>query len=103
MSWEGYYQCLCQDGHYFENHDIYDYSELGDQKCPHCGKEAVFENQVDQTNNPADGIIDFNKHFLIEAAYGKICDMNHWHQTMPAKYRIPTMEEADKVREYTVF
>jgi endogenous inhibitor of DNA gyrase (YacG/DUF329 family) len=100
MSYEGYSQLLCLNGHLFHCNNIYNYDDTSDKKCPTCGAQVIFENDVDQTNNPRDGYIDFEKHFLIEKAFGKMCDMGHWHQTEPAKYRIPTKEEVESFREY---
>jgi predicted RNA-binding Zn-ribbon protein involved in translation (DUF1610 family) len=47
MSYEGYTQYLCKDGHYWTIDCYYD---DGPQKCPTCGEEAVWGNMVDETN-----------------------------------------------------
>jgi hypothetical protein len=46
MSYEGYYQCLCKNGHYFEE-NVYD---THNNACPHCSSEVAWWNQVDTTN-----------------------------------------------------
>jgi transcription elongation factor Elf1 len=50
MSFEGYYQYLCEDGHYWIL-DVWE-TAYDDEipKCPKCGKQAVWYNLVDQTN-----------------------------------------------------
>ena len=56
MSYEGYYQIICKQGHY-HTCDCYDYpdftSELSGQepwKCGICGASAAWYNSVDVTN-----------------------------------------------------
>ena len=74
MSFEGYYQCICENGHYFE----IDVNEERD-KCVDCFSPIVFKNIVDETNSeslncfniPLDksGNVDkkyFEKHFSNE-------------------------------------
>jgi hypothetical protein len=100
MSYVGYEQLIGTCGHYYENHNIYDYGETSERKCPVCGADGAFENQVDQTNNPSDGIIDFEKHFLLTAAEYETCNLGHKHMTKAATYRIPTKGEAKKFRIY---
>jgi len=54
MSYEGYSQFLCKNGHLWTK----DCNELmyndKKQKCPVCGKEEVWENMVDVTNGSYD-------------------------------------------------
>lgn len=46
MSFEGYYRCLCRNGHYYTS-DVYG----PEATCPKCGmKERSLEVLVDQTN-----------------------------------------------------
>ena len=45
MSFEGYYQKMCPNGHYWQC-DVYDESMF----CPQCGNEAIWWNLVDTTN-----------------------------------------------------
>lgn len=53
MSYEGYVQMLCKKGHYW-THDAYDKDIL----CPDCGGEAVWCNNVDETNCEAAGYVE---------------------------------------------
>ncbi len=64
MSWEGFYQALCEKGHEYQI-DAYDY---GNGKCP-CGAECVFWNLVDQTND--DGAKDYLA--LVEKEPATLC------------------------------
>ena len=54
MSYEGYHQILCVNGHLFE-FDCYSQNNptrgsAGDWKCPVCGTPMAWWNSVDQTN-----------------------------------------------------
>jgi len=55
MSYEGYLQLLCKNGHQWTL-DCYeiDHIELKDHKCPKCDEQAVWENMVDVTNGSFD-------------------------------------------------
>lgn len=67
MSFEGYYQQICVNGHYTEC-DVYDHHH----KCVDCRQEIIFENLVDETNCensgyvriPYDKIGNVNKDFF---------------------------------------
>lgn len=51
MSFEGYYQKLCKNGHQW----IEDcYIEHESHLCPECGEETIWHNLVDQTNGSYD-------------------------------------------------
>ena len=94
MSYEGYSQVICADGHYFER-DCFDNSTC------YCGAEDAWENGIDQTNGPNQGEIleeDINK-FLIEPSKAETCKhCGHTKIIGEAIYRIPTKEETDKLR-----
>lgn len=45
MSFEGYYQCICKNGHY-SCIDVYDDRD----KYVDCFEEIIFKNIVDETN-----------------------------------------------------
>lgn len=49
MSREGYYECLCPEGHKTEI-DWEDFLVCGFTSCQ-CGKEFIFTNEVDTTNH----------------------------------------------------
>ena len=47
MSFEGYFQLICKNGHYYHE-GLYGKEELA--PCPHCKSNAVWWNLVDITN-----------------------------------------------------
>ena len=51
MSFEGYYQCLCDHGHYWTE-DCYTIFSGDDSKsiCPECKNPHIWKNLVDITN-----------------------------------------------------
>ena len=51
MSFEGYFQRLCKNGHYSEL-DVYDPTDVPRErwKCDVCGEPLAWEKTVDQTN-----------------------------------------------------
>lgn len=48
MSYEGFVQCLCPDGHYYEREALANSTICG------CSQEAVWTNEVDCTNGCGD-------------------------------------------------
>ena len=67
MSYEGYSQLLCKNGHLWHL-DCYEVdSKLEDNKCPTCGEQAVFEHMVDTTN-------DMGEPIELEIDKEEICD-----------------------------
>ena len=58
MSYEGYSQLLCKNGHNWNLncHEMPDlmYEESRDVLCPKCGEKAVWENMVNVTNGSFD-------------------------------------------------
>jgi len=48
MSFEGFYQLSCEEGHYWNA--CYGYGEEEMELCPDCNKKPVFRNLVDDTN-----------------------------------------------------
>lgn len=70
MSFEGYIQRLCKNGH-LEEIDVYDF-ESKDEKCDECGEEWVWQNTVDQTNGGDVGRVELE----IESpdVYETICE-----------------------------
>lgn len=95
MSYEGCEQLLCANGHYWtcDAHD----KRSG---CPDCGGEAVWVNDVDETNCDDVGWIDMSS-LVIKPAVLETCNLGHVHETAPTVYRIPTGEETEDAR--TVF
>lgn len=47
MSWEGYYQHLCEKGHYWEKAAVY---QDEDEECSICKSKVVWTNTVNTTN-----------------------------------------------------
>ena len=55
MSFEGYSQLTCKNGHYWALDCLEtDYIPLKDIKCPVCNNPAVWENVVNTTNGSFD-------------------------------------------------
>jgi hypothetical protein len=48
MSFEGYIQRLCKNGH-LEEIDVYDF-ESKNEMCDECGEDWIWQNTVDETN-----------------------------------------------------
>ena len=56
MSYEGYSQLLCKNGHTWnvDCNEMLRYEKRSDVKCPHCGEKAIWKNMVDETNGSFD-------------------------------------------------
>ena len=52
MSFEGYYQLICKNGHYstIDAMEVIYGQELSDLVCDDCGEKMIWENLVDDTN-----------------------------------------------------
>jgi len=95
VSYEGYDQYLCGNGHYWSQ-DCYDDS----RECPECKQPPVWWNAVDETNCMAWGYIDVDK-FIATPAVNVTCPTcNHVSQSSPPIYRIPTKDETDEARTF---
>lgn len=80
MSYEGYEQLICANGHYAER-DCY---EDCDAPCNVCGAEIADRRSVDQTNdsgNPGDIEV------VTEAEYNECPTCGHREQTRAATYK----------------
>lgn len=82
MSYEGYEQHICKNGHLFCNHDIYHFE--GEEVRCYCGAESVWYNQVDDTNCYQEGYIP--KQLFRSFSYGVLA--------------IPTQNEARAMKTY---
>ena len=101
MSYEGYEQCICSNGHYFQQPA--DISYVSD-KCPKCGAKADWHNSVDQTNGGNQGHIPFSileEKFLLSPIKTETCPTcSNCRRTEEAVFRIPTKEETQPLRQY---
>lgn len=94
MSYEGYVQNICANGHYFTSNWAIE------PVCPHCSAASAWENHVDETNCDGYGYIppeEFKK-ILIQDNQGETCNLGHYHVTCVATHRIP--KEGELVRTY---
>jgi len=102
MSFEGYSQCWCEDGHCFVS-EAGMFADDSSFRCPHCKKPAVVVHTVDDTNCDSCGLILAQdiKTFLIKEAVIEECPTCHAKKvTSPEVYRIPTEEEITKLEVY---
>ena len=104
MSYEGFDQLLCSNGHYWTCNafDNVSYDEHGPKEislsCPHCKTPSVWSNPIDQTNGGDVGFIDMNQ-FLVKEKELETCQTcKHSSETAPAIYRIPSKEETEVAR-----
>jgi len=91
MSFEGYYQVLCKNGHY-EAFSVY-WDEPEFWKCGDCGEPCAWWHIVDVTNgsydeegNRIDGYVELEteKQFICVCPTCGVA-----HETAPARYKIP--------------
>lgn len=100
MSYEGYTQNLCENGHRF---DVDVHARYGKEPlCPICGRRAAWSNSVDETNCEAAGFIPEEEwdHFLHTREETEVCNLGHTHIVKHATYLIPTEEQAAPLRTY---
>jgi hypothetical protein len=96
VSYEGYEQDICINGHFFVK-DAYDSS----RKCPTCDAEVAFSNSVDDTNCDSWGLIPSEKfqELIIKKAVVETCShCGHTKQLENPLYKIPDNEWAAKNR-----
>lgn len=94
MSYEGYEQYLCADGHYWTG-DCWSAWDAEKPSCPYCKKPATFSNSVDQTNGP-----DVGRAVIEEVSPAKTCQCKcgNRHETEPARYKVKTDDSGRPVR-----
>jgi len=85
MSYEGYSQCVCANGHYSEM-DVYEDKE----KCE-CGAVFAWTNSVDSTNGDEVGIIPMT---VLDEMYGTSRHDNHGEDI----YNVPKAEDTQRLR-----
>lgn len=83
MSFEGYYQCLCEVGHYAIQ-DLY--TDL--EKCPVCSGSIVYHNLVDETNGEPTNKKEFE---VLVPAKTKMCMQTK--VIAPTRYKIPGVDQ----------
>ncbi len=99
MSYEGFEQAICKNGHWKE---FSCYSER--KKCPTCGAPFAWTNGVDETNGIDEetgvypGYIN-PQLLLVKPAVVQECNLGHVHETSPAIYRIPDRSEHERLYE----
>ena len=95
MSYEGYVQTICENGHYSE-FDAHDTRWVrGEIECPECESEIVWVNEVDETNCDGYGYIEVE---LDKPAVTETCDhCGHTRVVEEETYKIPG---DDAVRMY---
>ena len=103
MSWEGYDQIICKNGH-LHSVDAYNFYDHEDWKCPDCGEIAIWWNQVNQTNPCTYDKCELPKaekdicrpfgcnYIKLEEATPpefKICNLGYTHCIKQPTYKIP--------------
>jgi len=87
MSFEGFNQFLCRNGHY-DSCDIYE----EEKSICKCGEPFVWTNLVDLTNGSyyeeerVDGYVQLE---TITLAKHDTCNLGHKHEIVEATYKIP--------------
>jgi hypothetical protein len=95
MSYEGYVQYICTNGHYAvrDAYDDYDLDGENEWKCKVCGSGSAWSNCVDQTNGSfGDNGERIDGHVEPEVLQEFKCTCSccgHVHQSAPTIYKIP--------------
>lgn len=102
MSYEGYSQVICKNGHLSSIPE--DYGMNLNPKC-HCGQKWAWWNHVNQTNCDDVGIIPDSvmDTFIVTPEKTETCSLGHAHIVSEAVYRIPSEEEQEKARHYSQY
>lgn len=98
MSYEGYEQHVCQNGHRFDTWCSFMFDDDEHEKCPDCGANSVYINAVDDTNCDQCGHIEDWSSLLLTATEVQVCNLGHTHVTKNATYKVPSDEEAAALR-----
>lgn len=102
MSYEGFEQHICANGHHFNTGPTYSFDDDDKPICLICNAKSIFCNCVDDTNCENLGVIlekDWKK-LLLTPEESKICNLGHLHVVKEATYRVPSKEELEKLRSY---
>jgi hypothetical protein len=87
MSFEGYYQFLCERGHLIQR-DVYEHEP---ESCPHCQSKIAFSNLVDETNCQSDGLIEFEVEVPANISHCEHCGLDKTIE--PIRYKIPSKNQ----------
>jgi hypothetical protein len=106
MSFEGFYQLLCRNGHYHEeNVHVIGYMPIEEWRCPVCDEPVKWWNIVDETNGMYDTDDEGNENAdiridgYIELEIDKLavicekCPCGVKHQVAPPTYKIPAIDD----------
>lgn len=91
MSYEGYYQLWCPNGHYWEQ-NVYAFDEC----CSRCGEHYIVENSVDETNGvePVGFGWGYIQPEVDVPAVTETCEhCNHTRIVKQETHKIPTAEQ----------
>jgi len=87
MSFEGYYQILCENGHYDEM-DVYAMEANGEWNCYNCGTDKFTTNIVDTTNGVIEGTDRCPGYVEMKLVHKKKCE--HCDSILERLYERPT-------------
>ena len=89
MSWEGWYQLLCEHGHYNMAHDTPIELGVGGFTCyvESCDGRLAWWNQVDETNGGSEGMVKLR--LKKKAAFCKCPKCKNVHMKKAEEYCIP--------------
>jgi hypothetical protein len=93
MSFEGYYQAICTNGHRFDFGVTYDWDEVETEICDEigCGAHVAWWNLVDDTNCDRNGEIPEDEFEVLTPEVIETCDKcKNTHRVKEATYKIPT-------------
>lgn len=98
MSYEGYVEHLCANGHLWVEPELYEDEAL----CPHCEEPSAWGNSVDDTNCESFGTIrpEGWETLKVTPEVEAVCNLGHRHTLTPARYRVPTEVELEELRHY---
>lgn len=91
MSYEGYVEALCEDGHYYSWDCYDDPPKVCDAKIKDgsCQKSLVWWNPVDQTNGDGSEF-EAKLELAEEAVYDTCPTCSHNNMISQVRYKIPT-------------
>lgn len=103
MSYEGYEQCICTNGHRYDRADSYHARDSGQnlKACPYCGGQAAIVNPVDETNCNSFGIVPdaaWETLKIADAVTHTCPTCTHTKVVEEQKYRIPNCKELEAMR-----